>query len=103
MDFRTKNFRYVTMAFSDFVQDVMTGGKLYLRALSALEPADKPAHLDRDFPSLSGDFILPPELALVSNTKHSEVLRLSGPVEMWLHYDVSRREANSVWLLAHLA
>ncbi len=103
MDFRTKNFRYVTKDFQDFVQDIMAGGNLYLRALSALEPADMPANLDQDFPSLSGDFVLPPELALVSNRKHSEVLRVSGPVEIWLHYDVSCCTAEGIWPLANFA
>ncbi len=88
MDFRAKNFRYVTKSFQDFARDVTAGGKSYLRALSALEPADKPANLEEDFPNLSGDFVLPPELSTVTERKHSEILRVSGPVEIWLHYDV---------------
>lgn len=89
MDFVSKNFRYITRGFGDFVRDVDMGKKLYLRALAADQPSDVPARLAVDFPSLSDDFILPPELALVNERLYSSVLRISGPVNMWLHYDVS--------------
>ena len=89
MDFNAKNFRYVTKAFGEFADDIQKGGRLYLRALSAEEPAGRPANLKDDFPALASDFILPPELDFVNENMFSSVLRVSGPVNMWLHYDVS--------------
>jgi tRNA wybutosine-synthesizing protein 4 len=96
MDFVSKNFRYVTMAFGEFIEAVEAGNRLYLRSLSAEKPSELPADLDRDFPSLSNDFRLPQELNLVRESAHSSALRISGPVNMWLHYDVgsSRNSPN---------
>ncbi|KAK3948606.1 hypothetical protein QBC32DRAFT_221630 [Pseudoneurospora amorphoporcata] len=88
MDFTTKNFRYVTTEFGDFMKRVEKGDRLYLRALSLDNPTEKPAVLSDDFPLLATDFVLPPELALVDERLFSSVLRVSGPVNMWLHYDV---------------
>lgn len=88
MDFNSKNFKYVTKEFGSFIDEVRTGSKMYLRALSEEKPADKPASLDEDFPSLADDFVLPPELAFVTDNTFSSVLRITGPVNMWLHYDV---------------
>ncbi|KAK4179979.1 putative leucine carboxyl methyltransferase 2 [Triangularia setosa] len=88
MDFNAKNFRYVTTEFGDLAQKIEQGGRLYLRALSHEKPTEKPSVLADDFPTLAGDFVLPEQLALVSENLFSSVLRLSGPVNMWLHYDV---------------
>ncbi|WPJ64437.1 hypothetical protein SMAC4_04141 [Sordaria macrospora] len=88
MDFTTKNFRYVTTDFGDFMKRVEKGDRLYLRALSTESPTEKPAVLSDDFSLLATDFVLPPELALVDERLFSSVLRVSGPVNMWLHYDV---------------
>lgn len=88
MDFNAKNFRYVTKKFGEFADEVKQGGRLYLRALASDEPAAQPADLDKDFPELAADFALPPELAFVAENRFSSVLRISGPVNMWLHYDV---------------
>ncbi|KAK0673500.1 putative leucine carboxyl methyltransferase 2 [Cercophora samala] len=88
MDFNAKNFRYVTTGFGDLAQKIEQGGRLYLRALSQEKPTEKPSVLEDDFPSLAGDFVLPEQLALVRENLFSSVLRLSGPVNMWLHYDV---------------
>jgi len=89
MDFNAKNFRYVTTEFGEFAQRVEKGDKLYLRALSSEKPAERAALLADDFPALSPDFVLPAELSLVDKNLFSSVLRVSGPVNMWLHYDVS--------------
>ena len=89
MDFTTKNFRYVTTEFGAFARKVEQGERVYLRALSYEKPSEKPAMLADDFPALAADFQLPPELSLVDENVFSSVLRLSGPVNMWLHYDVS--------------
>lgn len=62
---------------------------MYLRALSSARPADEPTHLADDFPEIADDFSLPACLAFVKANAHSTPLRLSGPVSMWLHYDVS--------------
>ncbi|KXX75497.1 tRNA wybutosine-synthesizing protein 4 [Madurella mycetomatis] len=88
MDFNAKNFRYVTTEFGDFVRRVELGDKLYLRALSHEKPSEKPAVLAEDFQGLAPDFVLPPQLSLVTDNLFSSVLRMSGPVNMWLHYDV---------------
>ncbi|KAK4144068.1 S-adenosyl-L-methionine-dependent methyltransferase [Dichotomopilus funicola] len=88
MDFTAKNFRYVTTGFGEFTQRVDKGDKLYLRALSHEKPTEHPALLAEDFPSLAPDFVLPPQLSLVEENLFSSVLRMSGPVNMWLHYDV---------------
>jgi len=91
MDFNAKNFRYVTTEFDSFIDGVKKGDKTYLRALSEEKPNEKPALLADDFPKLASDFVLPPQLSLVKENLFSSVLRVSGPVNMWLHYDVSCR------------
>ncbi|RYP57123.1 hypothetical protein DL769_009673 [Monosporascus sp. CRB-8-3] len=88
MDFNAKNFAYVTVPFGDFMQSVSEGNKMYLRALSEDHPAEQPANLTTDFPQLADDFQLPEELSFVTENAFSSVLRISGPVNMWLHYDV---------------
>ena len=88
MDFQTKNFRYVPQTFGHFIDAVERGGMLYLRALSKDAPSDKPTNLAEDFPEIACDFRLPPELRTVVADAHSSPLRISGPVTMWLHYDV---------------
>jgi tRNA wybutosine-synthesizing protein 4 len=89
MNFQSKNFSYSTTTFGKFIDQVESGEKLYLRSLSAEKPADLPADISRDFPSIANDFRLPTELALVTQNAHSCPLRISGPVIMWLHYDVN--------------
>ena len=89
MNFQTKNFSYVTKEFGTFLDEVHAGGKQYLRAISSEKPTELPANLDADFPGLGADFVLPPQLSLVSENAHSSPLRISGPVTLWLHYDVS--------------
>lgn len=88
MDFNAKNFRYVTKDFADFIKEVKEGKRLYLRALSKDEPSSIPTQLVDDYPSLAKDFVLPPQLGFVDDNIFSSVLRISGPVNMWLHYDV---------------
>lgn len=89
MNFVTKNFRYVTKSFGDFVEELSKGSKQYLRSLAASKPTETPASISVDFPELSPDFCLPPQLEQVAQKAHSSPLRISGPVTMWLHYDVS--------------
>ncbi|KAI0859370.1 leucine carboxyl methyltransferase [Xylaria cubensis] len=88
MDFNSKNFSYITTDFGSFMEEVEKGGKQYLRALSEEHPSDQPANIEIDFPGLAGDFQLPQELSFVKKNEHSSVLRISGRVNMWLHYDV---------------
>lgn len=88
MDFNAKNFRYATMAFGEFARAVQQGKRLYLRALCAEAPADRPASLEQDFPVLASDFVLPSQLKTCQDNIHSSVLRISGPVNMWLHYGI---------------
>ncbi|KAK5635016.1 hypothetical protein RRF57_010728 [Xylaria bambusicola] len=91
MDFNAKNFSYITKDFASFIKEVEPGGKQYLRALSSEHPSDLPGTLEADFPSIAGDFQLPEELSFVKRNEHSSVLRISGRVNMWLHYDGSKK------------
>jgi len=88
MDFQTKNFSYSTTSFGNLIDSATSGKHVYLRALSAEKPTDKATYLSEDFPTIAGDFQLPLELAYVLEHAHSSPLRISGPVTMWLHYDV---------------
>lgn len=88
MDFQSKNFSYVTRTFGDFIDQADNGGQLYLRSLSSQDPSQLPADIKKDFPSIADDFCLPSELASILESFHSSPLRISGPVNMWLHYDV---------------
>ncbi|KAI1112949.1 leucine carboxyl methyltransferase [Nemania sp. NC0429] len=88
MDFNSKNFSYTTKSFASFLAEVEKGAKQYLRALSEEHPTDQPANVKADFPDLADDFQLPPALSLVKRNEFSSVLRISGRVNMWLHYDV---------------
>lgn len=89
MNFSSKNFAYVTKKFGDFLGEIEKGSKLYLRSLSAEKASELPADIEKDYPAISADFQLPAQLASVTNNTHSSPLRISGPVNMWLHYDVS--------------
>lgn len=88
MDFQMKNFSYETQDFGSFIDAAERGDKVYLRSLSKDAPSQKPTNLAEDFPEIAQDFRLPDELAYVVSKIHSTPLRISGPVTMWLHYDV---------------
>ena len=88
MNFQSKNFDYVEKPFGRFIRELHEGSRQYLRSLAIDRPADKPATLSLDFPEIATDFSLPPELEMVNRNEHSSPLRISGPVCMWLHYDV---------------
>jgi tRNA wybutosine-synthesizing protein 4 len=86
----TKNFEYQTCPFSEFADLLRHGKHVYLRALAAQETFKQPADLWRDFPhSLVSDFVIPNEIKyLLQGKTHSSVLRVSGNVAVWAHYDV---------------
>lgn len=88
MDFLAKNFTYQTTPLGTFLDEITAGSTQYLRSLSATEPSKAPANLAADFPEIAQDFSLPPELSHAAENAHSSPLRISGPVAMWLHYDV---------------
>ncbi|KAL5341590.1 hypothetical protein BJX70DRAFT_41300 [Aspergillus crustosus] len=88
MSFQTKNFVYTTKSFESFMDEVHAGGRQYLRSISVDQPTKQPANLAADFPSLKADFRLPEALSTVVQKAHSSPLRISGPVTLWLHYDV---------------
>lgn len=88
MNFQQKNFSYTTQPFGSFLDSASTGSHLYLRSLSTDKPSDKPTNLAEDFPSIADDFSLPQQLRYVQENMHSSPFRVSGPVTMWLHYDV---------------
>lgn len=70
------------------MKSVENGERVYLRSLSAENAKEIPACLEKDYPSLASEFQLPKQLEYVLNNTHSSPLRISGPVNMWLHYDV---------------
>ncbi|OTB01566.1 hypothetical protein M426DRAFT_75090 [Hypoxylon sp. CI-4A] len=88
MDFNSKNFAYVTKKLGDTMREIEDGHKLYLRALSEGHPSDQPANIKVDFPQLASNFQIPDALNFVKDNEFSSVLRITGPVNMWLHYDV---------------
>ncbi|OKL56224.1 tRNA wybutosine-synthesizing protein 4 [Talaromyces atroroseus] len=88
MNFQKKNFSYTTKDFGTFMEEIHQGGRQYLRSISADQPAKKAANFAEDFPEIKNDFSLPPQLSFVQDNAHSSPLRISGPVTMWLHYDV---------------
>ena len=88
MDFQQKNFQYTKKPFSVFADEIADGSRQYLRSLASENPSGQPANFWVDFPELADDFVLPPQLDIVDQNMHSSVLRISGPVTMWLHYDV---------------
>jgi len=89
MSFQSKNFVYTTKEFGTFLDEVHAGSRQYLRSISADQPSKLPANLAVDFPNLHCDFQLPTALSFVTENAHSSPLRISGPVTLWLHYDVS--------------
>ena len=95
MNFQNKNFRYTTKPFGGFLNDISSGARQYLRSLASEKPADRPANLAIDYPEIAPDFQLPEELQQVREHAHSSVLRISGPVTMWLHYDVRENSKTS--------
>ncbi|KAL8800511.1 MAG: hypothetical protein Q9200_007222 [Gallowayella weberi] len=88
MNFQLKDFNYVKKPFGDFVLAACNGSPQYLRSLSTERPTEEPARFCDDFPGLRDQFHLPPQLQTVDRNQHSSPLRISGPVNMWLHYDV---------------
>lgn len=78
------------------MREIKGGSKEYLRSLNAEKPAAKPADFASDFPELGPDFKLPPQLKIITQNAHSSPLRISGPVSMWLHYDVWRTVTNVI-------
>ncbi|KAH8728730.1 hypothetical protein GQ44DRAFT_757142 [Phaeosphaeriaceae sp. PMI808] len=88
MTFKDKNFEYMRRSTSEFLDGIAQGSKSYLRAISSSQPNKLPTKLDEDFPSISADFKLPEIFDVVTSSLHSSPLRISGPVSLWLHYDV---------------
>lgn len=88
MTFQTKNFSYIKQSFGEFMADVTAGKQLYLRSVASTQPAKHATNLSKDFPAIAADFRLPDALASATENMHSSPLRISGPVILWLHYDV---------------
>jgi len=90
MNFQEKNFNYVQKPFNTFIDEISGGSRQYqyLRSIASIDPSGKPADFWADFPELGPEFELPSEYDTVKRNMHSSVLRISGPVTMWLHYDV---------------
>jgi tRNA wybutosine-synthesizing protein 4 len=91
LQFSTKNFVYQTVPFSQFRAHLEQNDHVYLRSLAARSPFRKAADFWTDFPGLAVDFTLPAQLSTICDLPanlHSSVLRVSGNVAIWLHYDV---------------
>jgi tRNA wybutosine-synthesizing protein 4 len=88
MTFKDKNFEYVKKTTSDFLSGIEHGSQMYLRAVSSSQPNKLPTKLEEDFPTIAADFHIPDVFDTVKSNCHSSPLRISGPVSLWLHYDV---------------
>lgn len=88
MTFKDKNFQYVKRSVADFLDGIAAGSKAYLRAVSSSQPNKLPTKLEDDFASIAADFHIPEIFDAVKSNYHSSPLRISGPVSLWLHYDV---------------
>ncbi|CAN9229171.1 unnamed protein product [Alternaria alternata] len=88
MTFKDKNFSYIKRSVSDFLGGIAQGSHAYLRAVSSSQPNKLPTKLEEDFPTISNDFRVPAVCNIVQENYHSSPLRISGPVTLWLHYDV---------------
>jgi tRNA wybutosine-synthesizing protein 4 len=88
MTFKDKNFSYVKKSVADFLGGIAKGSHEYLRAVSSSQPNKLPTKLEDDFPTISDDFRVPDVCDIVKENYHSSPLRISGPVTLWLHYDV---------------
>jgi tRNA wybutosine-synthesizing protein 4 len=88
MTFKDKNFQYVKRSAAEFLDGIASGSKAYLRAVSSSQPNKLPTKLSDDFPSIAADFKIPDLFGEVEANLHSYPLRISGPVSLWLHYDV---------------
>ncbi|USP76084.1 tRNA wybutosine-synthesizing protein 4 [Curvularia clavata] len=88
MTFKNKNFTYVKKSVADFLDGIANGSREYLRAVSSSQPNKLPTKLEDDFPTIASDFKLPEVCSIAKENQHSSPLRISGPVSLWLHYDV---------------
>lgn len=88
MTFKDKNFQYVKKSVADFLDGIAQGSQAYLRAVSSSQPNKLPTRLEDDFSTIASDFQLPEVFDTVKSNHHSSPLRISGPVSLWLHYDV---------------
>lgn len=86
-----KNFSYKTCEFSIFSKLLERKEHVYLRALASQDTFKEAANFWKDFPEISEEFRIPEALDHVLQLKsklHSSVLRVSGDVCIWIHYDV---------------
>jgi tRNA wybutosine-synthesizing protein 4 len=88
MTFKDKNFQYVKRSAGEFLDGIAQGSKAYLRSVSSSQPNKLPTKLEDDFPTIAADFRIPELFDTVKANLHSSPLRISGPVSLWLHYDV---------------
>lgn len=90
MTFGTKNFTYEKRSVSTFFSNISNGSPHYLRAISSTQPNKLPTRFEDDFSAIAADFQVPDLCREVihEETYHSSPLRISGPVSLWLHYDV---------------
>jgi tRNA wybutosine-synthesizing protein 4 len=86
-----KNFQYRTCTFSEFKGLLEQKKHVYLRALAGNHSFKGPANFWKDFPTIADDLLIPQTLKdgfNLDDKLHSAVLRVSGDVSVWIHYDV---------------
>lgn len=88
MTFKDKNFQYMKRSAGEFLDGIAQGSRAYLRSTSSSQPNKLPTKLEDDFPTIAADFKIPEVFDMVKSNMHSSPLRISGPVSLWLHYDV---------------
>lgn len=89
MTFASKNFTYDRSSIGAFLDGIAAGSRTYLRAVSSTQPNKLPTKLEEDFAEIAPDFKVPDILwDEIKDHYHSSPLRISGPVSLWLHYDV---------------
>ena len=96
MLFESKNFVIKKNTFSELIDAIASGEKRYLRSVSSHDRY-KPADFVSDFEALASDFALTDRLHIPASQVHSKVFRVSGPINMWLHYDVGVRPYSRNW------
>lgn len=93
MNFATKNFAYTTKDFGTFMNEIHSDAedeqsRQYLRSISSDKPTEVATTLEEDFPEIASDLEIPDVLQVAKENVHSSPMRISGNVNMWLHYDV---------------
>ncbi len=96
MDFRSKNFKYMTISMHSLIKKVFEveeekndDKSYYLRWVGDDPRGQTKANFHVDFPKLSEDFSLDQSIFFDPDQFFSSVLRISSPgIRVWTHYDI---------------